>query len=120
MSYKRVYPSGALVTNLGRSRRDDDGVGSARRCRISSSRSSVRYTFGDFQTAYLPARRLSPVGAEGAGTLSPARIISKLVTPMPSCRAIGSGHLDCARGARFAKHFPMAVVKIVARNTGKP
>ena len=67
-------------------------------CRISSWRSVVGCELGDLQTAYLRARGLSPLGAaEGAGRPRPVRNISKPVTPMPSCRAIGSGPLDCSR-----------------------
>jgi hypothetical protein len=98
VTYKRAYPSRPLVPNLGRSRRDDEAIGDLLESVEFCHSAIVRYAFGDFQTAYLRARGLSPLGAaEGAGSQSPARIISKSVTPMPSCRAIGSGPLDCAR-----------------------
>ena len=50
------------------------------------------------QTGYLRARDLSPLGAaEGTGRPRLIRNLSKSLTPMPSCRAIGSGPLDCLR-----------------------
>jgi hypothetical protein len=91
----------------------------------------VRCELGDLQTAYLRARGLSPLGAaEGAGSPSPVRNISKSITPMPRYRAIGSGPFACSAiadtcarepvGAHVAKFDRKAVAKVVVHDARKP